>query len=245
MPNALDNNTRLRIAVWCHGIVLFFSVVLVAYISVDTFHVWRLSSNTEFLAFQLFVCVVFLVDFFVELWIAPNRRKFFMHNLLFLLVSIPYINIIVGFDIRVSEHIFYYLRFLPLLRGAYVMVRSVGYLSKIRIVSIFWSYISLMVLALYFGSLMFYWREHPVNPDILTFGNSMYFCATQMTTLGCNIYPVTPAGRIVAAVLSVLGMAMFPLFTVYISSLVRRVFNKQDARTGLLTANRKEKSGTS
>lgn len=123
MKDVTKNITRLHIAAWCHGIVLVLSVILVAYISIDTFRGWRISSDMEYLSFQLFVCTVFILDFFVELWISPDRGKFFVNNLLFLLVSIPYLNILYAMNIPVSHDIFYYLRFMPLLRGAYVLLR--------------------------------------------------------------------------------------------------------------------------
>ena len=227
MKDVTKNITRLHIAAWCHGIVLVLSVILVAYISIDTFRGWRISSDMEYLSFQLFVCTVFILDFFVELWISRDRGKFLVNNLLFLLVSIPYLNILYALDIPVSHDVFYYLRFMPLLRGAYVLLRSVGYMSNIRIVNIFRTYIALMGLTLYFGALMFFWREHAVNPGVLTFRDSMYFCASQMTTLGCDIFPVTGSGRLISSVLSILGMAMFPLFTVYLVSLVIRFFKRE------------------
>lgn len=228
MNDTSINNARLQIAAWSHRIVLLLSIILVVYISIDTFQGREVSTNSSFLSFQLFVCLMFIAEFFVELQIAPNRIKFFIHNLPFLIVSIPYLNIIHGLDISVSANADYYLRFLPLLRGAYVMVRVVGYMSRSRIVSIFWSYVSLMVLALYFGTLIFFRCEYLINPDVRSFGNALFFCASQMTTLGCTIFPVTDTGRLVSAILSILGMAMFPLFTVYISATIRRITHRRN-----------------
>ncbi|MDO5394461.1 MAG: potassium channel family protein [Bacteroidales bacterium] len=229
MPVIANQQNRLRIAAWCHGIVLVLSLMLVVYISIDTFHGWRLATDSGFMRFQLWICMAFIADFFVELWIAPDRRRFLFHNLVFLLVSIPYLNIITALDIDMPPEAFYYMRFMPLLRGAYVMTRTVGYMSDIRIVSIFWSYVVTLVMALYFGALMFFWREAPVNPQVSTFFDAVWFCATQMTTLGCSIFPVTGAGRILSSMLSMMGMVMFPLFTVYISDILRRHIRKQRA----------------
>lgn len=47
-----------------------------------------------------------------------------------------------------------------------------------------------------------------------------------VTTIGSNIYPVTVVGKIIAVILAAMGMMMFPLFTVYITSLVQR-YNKR------------------
>ena len=46
------------------------------------------------------------------------------------------------------------------------------------------------------------------------------------TTLGCPIDPVTVTGKIIGCVVSVSGIIMFPLFTVYFTSLIRRYRQK-------------------
>ena len=221
---------RMRIAGWCHGVVLLLSIMLVVYISVDTFKGWTLMQDGPYMEFQLFVCIVFMADFFLELWLSRDRKRFFRHNFVFLLVAIPYLNIIQMFNLTVKPDIFYYLRFMPLLRGAYVLVKEVSYLSRSRVVSLFWSYISVMALALYFGSLMFYWREHLINPGIKTFGDSLLWCASQITTLGSDIAPATNSGCWLAAGLAVMGTLMFPLFTVYLTAIVRKYIKASKAK---------------
>ena len=42
-----------------------------------------------------------------------------------------------------------------------------------------------------------------------------------MTTVGSNIYAITPTGRVLSVLLSALGMMMFPIFTVYVTNLVQ------------------------
>ena len=47
-----------------------------------------------------------------------------------------------------------------------------------------------------------------------------------LSTVGCDISPVTVAGKIVAVVLPISGMIIFPLFTVYLTDYVQRSFKK-------------------
>lgn len=50
-----------------------------------------------------------------------------------------------------------------------------------------------------------------------------------VTTVGSNIIAVTATGRVLSVLLAALGMMMFPIFTVYVTSLVeRRNKEKQD-----------------
>ena len=47
-----------------------------------------------------------------------------------------------------------------------------------------------------------------------------------MSTVGCYINPVTVSGKIVAVILPVSGMIIFPLFTVYLTDYVTRAVKK-------------------
>ena len=43
-----------------------------------------------------------------------------------------------------------------------------------------------------------------------------------VTTVGSNISAITVTGRVLSVVLAALGMMMFPIFTVYVTSLVQK-----------------------
>ena len=57
-----------------------------------------------------------------------------------------------------------------------------------------------------------------------------YVTMLMATTVGSNIYAVTATGKILSVVLAALGMMMFPIFTVYVTSLLQK-FNAQDKET--------------
>ena len=78
----------------CHVTILILSVLLIVYISYDTFHNIMFLSNRNYMNFQLFVCVVFILDFFFELLIADDKWSYTKRRLVFLILSIPYLNII-------------------------------------------------------------------------------------------------------------------------------------------------------
>ena len=56
-----------------------------------------------------------------------------------------------------------------------------------------------------------------------------------MTTVGAEIFPVTAIGKIICVILPIIGMAMFPVFTVYVTSLYDR------QRHGTMVADDKDK----
>ncbi|MDE5625125.1 MAG: potassium channel family protein [Muribaculaceae bacterium] len=79
-----------------------------------------------------------------------------------------------------------------------------------------------MLLTVYFAGLIFYEREQPVNPGVTSYWDAFWWCSLEATTLGSSLNPVTLAGKLLAVVLSLMGIVMFPLFTVYLSSLILR-----------------------
>ena len=59
-----------------------------------------------------------------------------------------------------------------------------------------------------------------MNPHVTDYWEAFLWCSLQTTTLGSAIAPVTVVGKIISVVLSFMGVIMYPLFTVYLSSLI-------------------------
>ena len=64
-------------------IVLILSVVLVVDISVDTLQNIPFYTQSEFMKIQFGVCISFLAIFFIELSIAKDKKRFFIHHFIF------------------------------------------------------------------------------------------------------------------------------------------------------------------
>ncbi|MDE6265263.1 MAG: potassium channel family protein [Paramuribaculum sp.] len=215
-----------RLQMFMNLIVLVVSVMLIVWISFDTFKDIPFMQNKSYMTFQFWVCIFFMLDFLVGLIYAENRTKFFFHRLVFLLLSIPYLNIINYLDIQLSHDAMYFVRFIPLARGALALSIVMGYLSSNAITSLFVSYISIMILVCYYCSLIFYSREHGVNPDVNSYWTALWWSCMNLSTVGCSISPMTVAGKIVAVILPISGMIIFPLFTVYLTNFVTNSLKK-------------------
>lgn len=219
--------TKRDISSMLRWVVFGLSVALIVFISVDTFTQRPFLSNPVYMRFQLSVCVIFILEFFAQVLLADRKWHFFWHNIVFLLVSIPYLNIITHYNVQLSEQQLYFVRFIPLLRAAYAMALVVRYVSTSRIVGIFWSYVSIVLLVVYFSSLIFFEQEQPVNADIDNYWAALWWCSLEATTIGAPVNPVTVAGKILAALLSGMGVIMFPLFTVYLGDLVTKYVKRR------------------
>ncbi len=213
--------------------MLVLSLALVVYISIDTFNGTNFLENSHYMTFQLWVCIFFIADFFVELYFADNRRHYLARRWPFLLVSIPYLNLVTAYHIPLTAEEVYFVRFVPLTRAIYAMALTVGYVSVHRVTSMLASYLTVMVSMIYCASLVFFYEEHAINPLVENYWDALWWACMNSTTLGCDIYPSLWPGKVLSAVLSMMGMIMFPLFTVYFTSLVQR-YNKSRGQRGNL-----------
>lgn len=207
-------------------VVLVLSALLIIYMSIETFQDKKFLDDHSYMTFQFWVCLVFIIDFFVGLYYSENKWRYFRSHLIFLLLSIPYLNIINQLDIHLTSDAMYFMRFIPLARGALAMSIVMGYLSHNAISSLLVSYIVIMIFISYFCSLIFYQREFGVNPQVNSYWTALWWSCMNMSTVGCYINPVTVSGKIVAVILPITGMVIFPLFTVYLTNFVTRNVDK-------------------
>ena len=70
--------------------------------------------------------------------------------------------------------------------------------------------------------------EHKVNPLVTGYGDALWWAFMDVTTVGSNIIAVTATGRVLSVLLAALGMMMFPIFTVYVTSLIQKKNKEKD-----------------
>ena len=121
------------------------------------------------------------------------------------------------------------LRFVPLVRGGYAMAIVVGWLTYNKASSLFVSYLTMLLATVYFASLAFFVLEHKVNPLVVGYGDALWWAFMDVTTVGSNIIAVTVTGRVLSVLLAALGMMMFPIFTVYMTSLIQKKNKEREA----------------
>lgn len=207
--------------------VLFLSLVLVINISVDTLSNIPFYKQPEFLKVQFWVCILFLVVFFIELLLAKDKKKFFISHFIFLLVAIPYHAIFSAIGWTSSPEVSYIFRFVPLIRGGYALAIIAGWFTKNKITGLFVAYLMILLISIYFGSLAFYYSEFNLNPLVKGYSDAIWWAFMDATTVGSNIIAVTPLGKVLSVMLAAVGMMMFPIFTVYITNLVERKNKEQ------------------
>ncbi|MDE5815639.1 MAG: potassium channel family protein [Alistipes sp.] len=194
------------------GIVLLFAI------SWEIIAGDHIDFSQAYMVTQFVVCLVFLCDFFVRWGVAPRRSRFFWVHLPYLLISIPWLNILDWSGVVLVRDWALLVGLIPMLRAFLAMVIVVQWLvsKRNRMGRVFWAYIFTVVVFTYLSALVFYDYEAGVNTKLVGFGNALWWAWMNVTTVGAEIFAVTAIGKIVTILLPSLGMMFFPIFTTYI-----------------------------
>lgn len=207
-------------------LVLLSSIAIFVVVSLEVIPSRQIIGYDFVLQFQFVICMVFLVDFVVRYAKSDRKRHFFINNLIYLLVAIPYTNIIHWLDLEVNSSTALFLRVIPIIRGGYGLWILMIYISKSPIAGLFVAYLLSLVTLVYFSSLLFYAFERGENSMVSTFPDALWWALMDVTTVGSNIYAQTTVGKWLSVILASSGMMMFPIFTVYITSRYGEIYKK-------------------
>lgn len=111
-------------------LVLLGSIVVIVSLSLEVFHGAAESYYRLYMRVQFWVCIVFLVDFFYRFFLSRRKLEVFFRQPDFLLVSIPYLNIVDAFHLSLSAEAYYLIRLMPLVRGGYGLAIMVGWIAR-------------------------------------------------------------------------------------------------------------------
>src|SRR5438132_11273587 len=59
-----------------------------------------------------------------------------------------------------------------------------------------------------YGAALFYWAEVDENPSVKTYWDAYHYIATSLSVGYANIFPVTPLGKLIGAVVQMIGPAL-------------------------------------
>ncbi|MBA2913414.1 ion transporter [Limosilactobacillus frumenti] len=147
------------------------------------------------------ILIIFAADYFIRLFLAKNKKKFFIHNILDLLSIIPVSQISWLFRLgRISRT----LRLLRLLRLVGLSGRLKRFLNSSSLV--YYLYITSAVLLLSSGM-------YAISENV-KFSTALWWAITTATTVGYgDISPEKPLGRIAAVLLMLVGIGLIGVLT--------------------------------
>lgn len=222
-------------------LTLIASILLLASLSVEILYSEQLARFTDIYSWAMFsVCIIFLVDFFALMLHSPHPWRFLLRNFIVLALSIPYHTLASAIGIEPNHTATIAMSSIVMLRSVMALYITMRWLISSRATRLLGAYIATVVVASYFGALLFYEYEAPVNSAVKGFGDAMWWAWMNLTTVGAEIFPVTTVGKLICVVLPILGMAMFPVFTVYVTSLYERNVAQRGTRVAPVESNQKQ-----
>lgn len=213
------NKQSVQLALHLSAFVL--SLLLVISISIDTFAGTPFYNDTNYLDLQFWICILLIILFTIEVYNAEHSWQYFGNHFLFLLLIIPYLTLFDWFDVTLSSEMEFLFRFIPLIRG-YIAFTIIAYgLLRDLTAGLLITYIVILFSFIYYSSLIFYVLESNVNPMVHNFWDCLWYSCMTATTAGCSIQAVTTVGKIISVLLSLSGMMLLPVFTVYLTDIIR------------------------
>ena len=204
-------------------LVIIASLAIIISLSYEVFNYPQDVFLISFVRFQFWVCLFFLFDFFLGLYLSDHKKKYLLTHFFFFFISIPYLSLISYFQINLSNEIYYCLRLVPIIRGGYALIMVVDWFTKNMMANLFISYLLSLITVIYFSSLLFYVAEKPINGLVQNYSDALWWAFMDATTVGSNVYAITVIGKVLSVFLAAFGMMMFPIFTVYITDKMQKI----------------------
>jgi voltage-gated potassium channel len=215
------------------GTIVCLIVINVALVVLDTFSGFPAWAAKVFRCTEIVSVTIFSAEYLLRLWVAPlkypDKRPLvaalkyalsFM-AIIDLLAILPfYLPFIFPIDLR-SLRLIRLLRLLRLLKmnrytTALSAIGAVFKRKSAQLASSFFVVALLMVVS----SILMYTFENPMQPAVFRNALSgLWWAVATLTTVGYgDIYPVTAAGRVVSAVIALLGIGLVAVPTGIISA---------------------------
>ncbi len=194
-------------------------------------------------AFEVASVAVFTVEYLLRLWVVAERAEYrrpILGRLRYLLTPLAildllailplYLPFVIPFDLR-------YLRMLRMLR----MAKLGRYSRSLRILrevladrkNELLAAASLLVAVIVMASGLMYAVEHEAQPTVFTsIPATMWWAVATLSTMGIDIRPVTPVGKLLASLIAICGILLFALPAGIVSSgFVEKYMEARKSRT--------------
>lgn len=209
-----------RPTIW-HYVMLFLSIYVLVALLVDTVASLPAEVSRLLDLVDTGVCVVFALDFLLQLKAARRKWDYLKWGWIDLISSIPTLPFLrIGRLARI-------VRILRVLRGIRSTRVIVEHLFHHRARGTFATVALITFVVIVFASVAVLNVETTPESTIRTAEDALWWSLATVTTVGYgDVYPKTSVGRFVAAVLMIAGIALFATFTATVASF----FVQQDQR---------------
>ena len=199
-----------------------------------------------FNSFELFSVLIFSIEYLLRLWTCTVDRRFshpvkgrirfaFTPFALIDLIAIApfYLPMFFPFNLRTVRALRLFRLFRLLKMGRYSeSLYTLQNVIKAKKTELFIALFAIFIMLLIASSFM-YFVENEMQPEAFSsIPQAMWWGVAALTTVGYgDVYPLTPAGKLFGAVISILGIGIFALPTGIIASgFIEQIQRKQEKR---------------
>lgn len=207
------------------GFIIGLILLNVLAVIVESVPVIERRYHDVFFGFEVFSVAVFTFEYLARAWACTADRAFrqpilgrIRHllrpmSLVDLLAILPFYLSLATTDLRVLRalRLFRLVRLLRLFRYSEAM-QSLGQVFVYKREELIVTGIALSLLMLISASLM-YFAEHAAQPEVFSsIPAAIWWSVVTLTTVGYgDVYPVTTTGKVIAGLISILGVGMVAL----------------------------------
>jgi voltage-gated potassium channel len=217
---------------WLEGPMLVLSLAWLALVVVEL--IWGESRLLE--TFGTVIWIIFIAEFALRLWLAPEKLRFLKSNVLSLIaLAIP------AFRLFRVFRVFRLLRAARAARGLR-LVRVVGTANRgMRALKAsmgrrgigYVLLLSLLVLVLGAAGMYALEADEAGVRGFAGYGDALWWTAMLLASLGTDYWPVSPEGRVLCFLISLYGLGVFGYITAsFASFFVGRDAGAPDAAAG-------------
>jgi voltage-gated potassium channel len=170
------------------------------------------------------ITAIFATEFIVRLYGARSRLDYLKHHWIDILAVLPSLRFLRLLGLARLALVLRLLRIVRLGLIAHSLIEANRAAGQVRWIGKQSGVHTLLLVAFGFvwvGAGLAYEFEHGVNPQFATLGDSVWWAFSTMATLGYLSGPITIPGRVVAALLMVVGIACLGLVTGTVTNFIR------------------------
>lgn len=197
------------------GPMVFLGFVWLVLLVIDL--VWGLTPMLQNVSVTIWV--IFIIDFLIKFFLAPNKTRFFKRNWL------TAISLVIP-----AFRIFRLLRILRLLKGVR-LIKVVGSLNRsMKSLSATmkrrgFAYVMALTVLVTFGGAAGMYGIEKGHAGFENYGMALWWTSMRVITAGSDYWPITPEGRGLAFILALFGYAIFG----YVTATLATFFIGRDA----------------
>jgi voltage-gated potassium channel len=211
----MDNsNTNAKKEIKLFNILILILSVYVL-ISLLVSVIFELSEELSILLGYIdnFICIVFLIDFWIRFKKADNKLEFMKWGWIDLIASIPFL------DFARAGRVIRLIRLVRVFRALKSTKLIYEHIAQNKKQSVLTSVALISILMIIFSSIAILQFETDINSNIKTAEDAIWWSYVTITTVGYgDKFPITTEGRIIGAILMTTGVGIFGTFTALVSS---------------------------